>query len=322
MLTTHKVRISAIHTVVPDTTERTIDLPFDKDHLQRVCDASGIQQRHVAGARSAYDLALAAGHSLLRYVTPTGEIGAIVYVTQTPQTTIPSEAHLLQYALGLGQDVAAITLTEGCAGYVYGLQTAASLVSASSRAVLLVVADTVSKLVHASDSSSKPIFGDGAAATLLEPADSKSTMSIMTGSDGGGAQHITMRDQILRMDGMEIFMFGIRKVPKFITSFLATVGATVQDFDYLVLHQANQMMIDRIGKKLGFAPEQVVKALSHYGNTSAASIPLAVTTTTGLAAGKQRRLLFCGFGAGLAWGMVDCIIDKRVALKHSVMHES
>ena len=112
-------------------------------------------------------------------------------------------------------------------------------------------------------------------------------------------------------------MFGIRKVPKLIKAFLATVNATVQDFDYLVLHQANRLMIDRIGKKLGFDPEQVVKALSHFGNTSAASIPLAMTTTTGLTADKQSRLLFCGFGAGLAWGMASLQLDAGVQLSHT-----
>lgn len=321
MLTTHKVRISAIHTVVPKTTERTIDLPFDRNHLERVCEASGITQRHVAHTCTSYDLALSAASSILDTGIDRQSIGAIVYVTQTPSSTIPSEAHRLQHDLGLSQSIQALTVTEGCAGYLYGLQVAASLVSCSRLSVLLVVADTISQIVDPDDSGTRPLFGDGAAATLLEYNDDK-LLTIETGSDGSGSRHICVDQDKLTMDGMEVFMFGIRKVPKLIKAFLATVNATVQDFDYLVLHQANQLMIDRIGKKLGFDPEQVVKALSQFGNTSAASIPLAMTTTTGLTADKQSRLLFCGFGAGLAWGMVDCIIDKGVALKHSVMHES
>jgi 3-oxoacyl-[acyl-carrier-protein] synthase-3 len=172
-------------------------------------------------------------------------------------------------------------------------------------------------LVDPDDSGTRPLFGDGASATLLVPDDS-SELTISTGSDGGGAQHIELDKGVLKMDGMEVFMFGIRKVPKLLTAFLASIDKQVQDFDYLVLHQANQLMIDRIGKKLGSAPDQVIKSLSQYGNTSGASIPLAITHQLSADREVPIRLLLCGFGAGLAWGMVSCMLDGETLLSHEL----
>lgn len=319
---------------LPEKVETNEDLA--REHpawdLPRIAAKTGILARHVAAANeTACDLGYAAAKKLLQAeLVPAAEIDYLIFSTQTPDHLLPSNACVLQHRLKLPTHLGAIDISPGCAGYVVGLQLAKGLIhSGAARNVLLVTAETYSKLMHPRDRAVRSLFGDGASATLIAAA-ADETLGLgefVVGTDGGGAVSLivpsggfrlprsaaTAIEQVdaqgcvrsqdhLFMDGQAIFAFTLNTVPRAIASLLAKSGLTRDALDWYVFHQANKFMLENLARSSQLAHEKMVYHLAEVGNTVSSSIPLAIEAY--VAAGRIQaghKLLLVGFGVGFTW---------------------
>ncbi|MBP2299088.1 ketoacyl-ACP synthase III [Azospirillum picis] len=307
---------------VPEGREGLEDLArrFGDEAAHRIAAATGIESRRiVAPGQCTSDLAEAAARRLLDGLDWTPDsVDLLVVVTQTHDHLLPGTASVLHRRLGLRKGAAVIDVTHGCSGFVYGLWVAAGLLRTVGGRALLLVGDTTSRLVDPDDRAVAPLFGDGAGATALEVDGGAPAMSFDLGSDGAGAPYLSVEGGAMRrpdlparlfMDGTQVFAFTLREVPASIGTALEGAGWSIDDIDHLVLHQANAQMIRHLGRKLGVATERTVVALQDLGNTSSASIPLALTAALGPSlTDGARRLLLSGFGVGWSWGSVALIM--------------
>ncbi|WP_044559807.1 3-oxoacyl-ACP synthase III family protein [Azospirillum sp. B4] len=310
--------VSALPARVEDTA--TLAARFGEDAARRLTTATGIHARHLAAAdQCTSDLAVPAAQALLAGLgwSP-DDIDLLVFVSQTHDQVLPATACLVQRRLGLPKTAAAFDLSLGCSGYVYGLWAAgAALASLLPRAdgraarALLLAGDTTSRILDPDDRAVAPLFGDAAAATALEIDAAAPPITVDLGTDGAGAPYLMAAGGAMRapgqpprlfMDGTQVFAFTLREVPAAITATLAAAGWAVADVDRIILHQANEMMIRRLGQKIGATDDQLVLALARHGNTSSASVPLALTDAVAadLRAGPLRVVL-SGFGVGWSW---------------------
>lgn len=310
------IALRGIVSALPASTQDVTDLAqrFGAEQAERIAAATGIHRRHIARPDQCLsDLALPAARELLGGLGwPADSIDLLIVVTQTPDHPLPATACLLQNALGLGRHCAAFDMGLGCSGYIYGLWNAASLLAGMGRGrALLVAGDITSRTLDANDRSTAPLFGDAATVTALEYDPTAGTLVVDLGTDGAGAPYLIKQQGGQRhpdgpplfMDGTQVFAFTLREVPKAITSTLAASGLTMADIDHVVLHQANEMMLKRLGQKIGASADQLVLALQDRGNTSSASIPLAISDALGeRLAAQPTYLLLSGFGVGWSWG--------------------
>jgi 3-oxoacyl-[acyl-carrier-protein] synthase-3 len=316
------VAIRGLAAAVPARVETLDELAaeFGDDAARRIADATGIEARHVvASGQGLLDLARPAVAKLLeRLRWEAGEIDALIVVTQTGEHILPAASCVLQNALGLPKRTAAFDLNLGCSGYVYGLWNLASLFATSEiRRAVLVVGDVTSTLCGLHDRNVRPLFGDAVVATALERDETAPPMCFALGSDGAGAPYLTApRNGTLFMDGTQVFALTLREVPANVTEALKLAGWTIDDVAHFVLHQANAMMLRRLGSKLGIPADRLVIALDRFGNTSSASIPLAMVSAlaTPLGAAPQ-RLLLSGFGVGWSWGSAAITCGKLDAIE-------
>jgi len=304
-------RLAGIVSALPAHSEANIDLAdrFGAETIAKIIAATGIERRPIARTETVGQLGTLAARRLLAKLDWAPEtIGLIVVVTQTPDHPMPATACLLQSALGLAKHAAAFDLSLGCSGFVYGLSIVASLLTAgATRRALLVTGDITSRLIGDDDRSLAPLFGDAVSVTALE-ADGIGKISFDLGTDGSGAPYLTCHaggtvepgPARLFMDGTQVMAFSLKQVRPSIQRVLAEAGRTIAEVDHVVLHQANAMMLRTLGRKIGATPEQLVIALREYGNTSSASIPLALTECLGSGEGTK-RLLLSGFGVGWSW---------------------
>jgi 3-oxoacyl-[acyl-carrier-protein] synthase III len=336
-------QILGISSYVPDQVETNDDLARahpDWD-MERIAAKTGIRARHIAAeGETANDLAYAAARGLLsQELVPIETIDFLIVCTQTPDHLLPANACLLHQRLGLPPHVATLDFNGGCTGYVLGLQLAASLVeSRAARHVLLVNADTYSKLVHPRDRTVRTLFGDGAAATLVGAADAESSGRIgpfVHGTSGdlagelivpaGGfrtpyseSSHEEFRDEQgcvrsprhLYMNGQAIFSFALSRLPSAMLQLQEKAGLAAGDIDWYVFHQANRYMLESLAGCSRIPVEKMVMHLEHVGNTVSSSIPLAIEAyckSERITSGH--RLLLAGFGVGLTWSL--CLVTWR-----------
>ncbi len=310
---------------------------FGYEAAERIAKATGIYNRRIAGdGLCTSDLAHAAAARLLKELDWSADsIELLVVVSQTPDHILPSTACLLQERLGLSKECAAFDIGLGCSGFVYGLWNAASLMAANGlRRCLLIVGDTTSRILSPGDRNVAPLFGDAAAAAALsfdpETPNTGPGMVFDLGSDGSGAPYLmvpaggfrrpstpaTRRRHTdkagnkrgaedLFMDGTQVFAFTLREVPRSLEKVMQRAGWDISDVDHFVLHQANAMMNRRLGRKIGASEAQVLIDLADFGNTSSASVALAMAH--GLRAAlleRPLRLVLSGFGVGWSWATV------------------
>lgn len=293
-------------------------LGFDPDWIVQ---RTGIRERRFAAPDQATsDLAYEAARRCLDNagVSPS-EVDLVIVGTFTPDMPCPSTACLLQHRLGIRAP--AMDIQAACAGFMYALVTGMQFVATGNNSRVLVVgADCNSRIVNPRDVRTYPLFGDAAGAVLLGPGSTEQGLvSYTLGSDGGGADLLVRKlggsrlplagallDEdlhYLQMDGKAVFKWAVRLVADTINDVLRQGRLNTSDIRLFVAHQANVRIISAAAEALGFSADQVFVNLDRYGNTSAASIPLALDEAS--AAGRFRRgdhLLLCGFGAGLAWG--------------------
>ena len=332
------VGIAGIACAVPDNyvSVESFIPTFGEETVNKFTAGVGIRGMYRAlPDQTAGDLAYAAAENLFSHLpVDRGKIGALILVTQSGDYRRPSTACVLQHRLGLGTDCAALEIGLGCSGFVYGLQTAMSMMSASDMEyALLLLGETASKLVHEQDKSIAMMYGDAGAAVLLrrDPAAQTDTMLCTDGGrfkaiilPGGGfrdmyppADRFLCNDGIERslydiyMEGTTVFQFSITDVPRSIRAYFEHTGTAPEDYDICLFHQANQFIIKQLSKRLKLPPEKVPLSLDRYGNSGGISIPLTLCANF---AGKEigsRRLLMAGFGIGLSWGIANASIDME-----------
>jgi len=282
---------------------------------------TGIKERRIAAPDEATsDLCLPAAEAALADAAVKGsEIDLIIVATITPDMLFPSSAALLANRLG-AENAGAYDLSAGCTGFVYALtQGYGAIASGLANRVLVVGADTLSRVVDWSDRSTCVLFGDGAGAVVLEAVDEGGFHAFDLGADGAGAMELFVpaggsrrpssaetvagREHYLKMNGREVYKFATRILVSSAESVLAIAGRAVGDVDLYVPHQANVRIIEHAAKRLKIEQERVFVNADSYGNTSSASIPLALEDARASGRLKDGALvLMTGMGAGLTWG--------------------
>ncbi len=327
----HNVKISGLACAVPDNKVSTDSYAyhFGEEAVEKFKKATGIEARYISdGRQTASDLCYVAAKKLMEKKGLTGDdIDALIFITQMPDYKTPASAFVLHKRLNLKKDCFVFDVNIGCSGYVNGLYLAAGLIESETiERALLLVGDSETNHQVTNDTSFTMMFGDAGSATLLERGEGNIRGMIRSDGDGfntiitpiPGARfpgvYLGMESDELKiekkMDGNDTFLFAITRVPKLFKEFFATFGTSVDDYDYVMLHQANLMIINQIAKKLKAPTEKVPVSLTEYGNTDGASIPVGIVDLCEkLNEKKKLSLITSGFGIGLSWGVVSFEID-------------
>lgn len=343
---TSGVEIEGITCVVPDNlipVESFTDR-FGAEAVRRFSEGTGIKAIYNAlPEQTAGDLAYAAAEELFSHAEiDRGWIGAMVFVTQSPDYRRPSTACVLQKRLELSVDCMCVEIELGCSGFVYGYQTLLSMMATGDAEYgLLLLGETASKLVNPMDKSIVMMYGDAGAAVLLRKSGSQEITTLLK-SDGNRFKTIVLpaggfrdmnppRDRFLCsdgnerslydifMDGTEVFSFSITDVPKTIKEYFSLTQTTADDYDVIALHQANQFILKQIMKRIKAPADKIPVSLDRYGNTGGISIPLTLCDRYGGISEGSVRALMSGFGIGLSWGVTSAVIDigRIYPIKHT-----
>lgn len=275
---------------------------------------TGIRQRHIARPdESTCDMAVhAANRALAAAGVDKNEIDLVLFATSTPDQVFPSNACLLQRAIGITNNCTAFDIQAVCSGFVYALTVADKFIrSGSTKKALVIGADCLSKIVNWKDRSTCVLFGDGAGAVVMQAAGEPGVYATLLHANGAYANMLEVPngvsrpgdDRTIHMQGGEVFKFAVSAMDAIVEEILTGTGLKKSDIDWLVPHQANQRIIAATAKKLDLPMSKVILTVTHHGNTSAASIPLALDT--GVRDGRIRPgqlLLFEAIGGGFAWG--------------------
>jgi len=330
-----KAAIKAVTSFLPagELTNDQLAEEFGMWHGNQIFEKTGVAVRHVSARdECASDLAVAAANKLFESgVCASEEIDFLVLVTQMPDYFMPTTACLVQNRLGLRTTCGAIDINLGCSGFIYGLAIAKSLVEAAvASTVLLITSDTYTKWINPKDRSTRTLFGDGAAATLVSGVESESDLigPFVLGSDGRGVKDIVVpaggfrrpvtpetsipredetgswrSEENLFMNGGEVLAFTIRTVPPVIDELLRKSGLTLDDVELVIPHQANKFMLERLRAKLKVPSEKYWIDMKESGNTVSATIPIAIESARNQGRLKSgHRVLVAGFGVGYSWG--------------------
>ena len=319
-----RAKITALGCYTPPgvLTNRDLERMVDTTD-QWILERTGISQRHIAAPEMATsDMAVEAARAALdRRGIPARDLDAILVCTVTPDMMFPSTACLVQHRLG-ASGAWGFDLVAACSGFVYGLTTAAHLVGAGTHQKVLVIgADTMSRIIDYSDRGTCILFGDGAGAMLVEPADedSEGFLGFQNEIDGAGGAYLCMpaggsrapasaetvaqRMHYVRQDGQQVFKYAVRKMYESCRDLLARHGLSGKDVAALIPHQANRRIITAAAERLGIDCDKVIINIDRYGNTTAATIPLA--TRDAIEAGKLKKgdlVVFAAVGAGYTVG--------------------
>lgn len=307
---------------LPDNVVTNEDLAKRVDTSDEwIVQRTGIRQRHIAAeGQVTSDLALEAANRALESAgRKPEEIDTIILATATPDNTFPATSVTVQARLGITHGFA-FDVHAVCSGFVYAMSTADAYIRAGmSERCLVIGAETFSRILDWEDRTTCVLFGDGAGAVVLEKTEGTGTnadRAILTShlrSDGrhkeklfvDGGPSSTQTVGHLRMEGREVFKHAVGMITDVIEDAYAATGLTSEDLDWFVPHQANKRIIDASAKKLGIAPEKVVTTVQLHGNTSAASIPLALDTAIKDGRVKNNDLVMLeAMGGGFTWGSV------------------
>ncbi len=327
------VGITGIGSYVPENVLTNDDLSrmVETSH-EWIVSRTGIEERRIADKDQATsDLSTKAAWKALEDagIKPE-ELDLIIVATATPDYLFPSTAAMVQKNIGAVK-AAAFDMSVGCSGFVYGLVTGANFISTGMyKKVMIIGAETLSSVVDWEDRNTCVLFGDGAGACILEPCDeSFGILSSELGSDGvkgdvliipgGGSKNPASEETVknklhtIRMDGREVFKFAVRVMEQSSLRVLESAGLAKEDLDFMISHQANSRIIDAAMKKLELNKDKTHVNLTKYGNTSAASVPVALDEAVkGKLINKGDNLLLIAFGAGLSWASVVLKWNKEV----------
>lgn len=351
-ITFEGVGIAAMSAAVPKrvVVNREYTDVFTKEEANDIVDKTGIEQRRFADEDTcSSDLCFAAAEKLIADNSIQKEdIELLVFISQTPDYRMPATSVTLQHRLGLPNKTIAFDITLGCSAFIYGLSVVYSMMERSGlKKALLLDGETRSKVYSPRDRRSAFLFGDGGVAALIErdPKFGKSTFSL--NSDGsradlimipaGGYRKMSSAETVVEkvvdefgnmrsdeqgyMRGGDVFNFVIREIPRDIKNTLAFAEKTVEDFDYVVFHQANNFINSYIMKKMKLDANKIPTTIDKFGNTSSVSVPLTMVSELQGKLNGEKALLLSAFGVGMTWAtaivpFVDCKISNIVEVEH------
>jgi 3-oxoacyl-[acyl-carrier-protein] synthase-3 len=284
-----------------------------------IVERTGIKRRHIANeGETTSDLALEAAKRALKHADiGAADLDLVIVATTTPDETFPSTATKIQARLGMTRG-AAFDVQAVCTGFIYGLSVADNFIRAGqAKTVLVIGAETMSRILDWTDRGTCVLFGDGAGAAVLSASQGKGTnadrgiLNTRIFSDGrlhdllytDGGVSSTKTAGHLRMHGKEVFKHAVTNIASAIQQSTEAAGLTPHDIDWFVPHQANQRILDGTARKLGIKPERVISTIAEHGNTSAASVPLALTAAVQDGRIKRGQLVLMeAMGGGFTWG--------------------
>lgn len=314
----------AIH--LPERVETNDDLAklFPRWDLELIYSKTGIRSRHIAAPEEcSSDLGVAAAEKLFAtHAIDRSSIDFLLFCTQTPDYPLPTTACLMQHRLGLPTHIGALDFNLGCSGFVYGLSLADGLIrSGAAKRVLLITAETYSKFIDSEDRSLRTIFGDGAAATLIDSSSTPSLSAFAFGTDGsagdalmvntGGARPIASALQPrtkwrwaskLYMDGPGLIQLTLDTIPQMVDRVLAAGQISGDDVELFLVHQATHKLLETLRQDMHLDEERMPTVLQDYGNTVSSTIPIILNDLR--ASGRLRpgtKSLLAGFGVGFSW---------------------
>ena len=283
----------------------------------RLLAKTGILRRHLATPEeSPLSLAVEASEKVLNEAGR-NRIDGLIYVTQSPESTIPTTACLLHERLGLPENCLAFDLNQGCSGFVYGLSMASGLLKTEQiTRCLLVCAEGYSKYISSDDRTCRPIFSDGASAVVIDAAGSGEIGPFVFATDGKGAPNLALKknngvavvgDQVLHMNGPKVLEFTMKAVPASVVRLIDKAGITLAEIDMFIFHQASKVVLDRVRQNLDIDEAKMFRNYRDIGNTVSATIPVAMkqAQSAGLLAADM-TVLVMGFGVG--YSLAGCIV--------------
>ena len=313
------MQIDAIEFQLGSRIEGLADLSNDNPEWQtdRLLAKTGVERRHLLGSgETPLKLAERACERLLQQ-TGNRKVGGLIYVTQSPESTIPTTACLLHESLGLEESCLAFDLNQGCSGFVYGLSVASGLIK--SQAIdncLVVCAEAYSRYISPHDRTCRPIFSDGASAALIVNDGEGDIGPFVFATDGSGAPNLTLlqaadqhgsTSQVLHMNGPKVLDFTMEAVPKYVCELLEMSSLSLEDVDLFIFHQASKVVLDRVAHKLALGEDKIFRNYREVGNTVSATIPVAMKearTADVLRSGMTVVLM--GFGVG--YSLAGCVL--------------
>lgn len=334
----NNIKISGISAAVPKNVLKTESFKpmFGDEEVEKFMEMVGVKETHrTSEHQTASDLGFAAAKALLakKQINPE-DIGAVVFSSHSPDYRRPSTAFILQHRLGIGRDAVVFDISLGCSSLVYGMQAVCSMMNCSDiDKALLFVGDTAGKSVYPNDRSSCMLFGEAGAVMLFEKTEEESNVDFLLRSDGSGYKYMIIpgggyrnlhasEDVFMCQDGnprtlmnsfiqgTSVFTFTIFDVPRVLKDFWAKTDTTVADYDVFAFHQANLYILRQIAKKTKIPLERLPISLDRYGNTSGASAIVTLCDKYGEdTETKKLRVLTCGFGIGLSWGVASFDIE-------------
>lgn len=325
--------IEAIEYLLPARTETSEELAqrHPEWRMGKLTQRTGVRARQIAGEdECASDLGVTAAQKLFQ----TGgyqpeDFDFLLFCTQTPDYLLPTTACLMQERLGLPKSVGALDINLGCSGYIYALGLAKGLIeTGQARRILLITADTYSKLTHPDDRSVRALFGDGAAATAVGTSENPAIGPFLYGTDGSGGSDLIVPMSGMRqrpgdqpapettdrfgnirsarhvsMNGKAVLDFTLREVPPAVLGLCERAGISLDEVDAVVPHQASAKVLEGLRKTLGLDADRLLVYMEEIGNTVSSSIPIALARAHADDRLKPgARLLLVGFGVGLSWG--------------------
>ena len=329
------LKIAGIGYSVPETVITNDDLTkLYETSDEWIYTRTGIKERRVvSGNETAIDLGYdAAKKALEKSGFRPEDIDCIISAASAPPQLYPTLSCTMQAKLGIPNQVPAFDLTAACTGLIYALQVARGFIGAGIyKTILIIAADNNSKITDWSDRGTSILFGDGAGAVVVTESDDgvDDILSINISADGSIGQMIQTNipsqccplvkqaDEVgtgkIIMNGKDVYKFAVSTVPSYVEDCIAKSGLSAENIDYLIPHQANQRIIESIQNRLKYADDKVISNIKYYGNTSAASIPIALVE--GVEQGKIKlgsTAVLCGFGAGMTWGAAVVRLRKGI----------
>lgn len=318
------LRIAGVGYSVPETIITNEDLTKLYDTSDEwIYTRTGIKERRVvSGEETAIDLGYkAALNALEKSKIPVEKIDLIIAASSAPPNLYPAMSCRIQEKLGI-KNIPAFDVTAACSGLIYTLSMAkAYIASGMYKNILIIAADNNSRLCDWEDRSVSILFGDGAGAMVVTEAEDgvDDILALDIRADGSIGEFITLpftgqncplvepceeKPTHVKMNGKEVYKFVVKIIPEYIDKCLNDAGLKAEEVDYFIPHQANQRIIDAVQQRLGYSDEKVISNIKYYGNTSAASVPIALAE--GVESGKVKlpcTAILCGFGAGMTWGV-------------------
>ncbi len=338
------VKIVGMQAAVPPHRHSYVESPgiFTQEEADKIYASTGIHSRRILSKHlCASDMCIAAAEALLKNLDwDPATIDVLIYVSQDSDYALPATACLMQSRLGLPQTAACLDISLGCSGFVYGSWIASQLLNNSNgRRALVLCGDTSSRHLLPDDRGTLPLFGDAGVATALEYDPNWPDTYAVFGTDGTGGQHIAVKaggrrnptipemtppdagtlkqlytDSRLYLNGAAVFSFTLKVVPKLVSDVLRVANIDISELDMVVMHQANKFILEHLRKKAKIAESKYVIDLEQFGNTSSASVPLAIChQLSEFVSTDQRKLLLGGFGVGWSWGAIITDIGPIVA---------